>query len=277
MQPELFQTAECEMKTPKFLQGARRKTILGELYNKVPEREIERTFKIETDLNSYCIARSIYDKLKEKPEKALFSLLHLGIIRLIIIQTHYELEAHKEAFDRKITVNLYEKEQAAVKIKSSTVIKHKKVKVTEERKFFIPSINGKKPEDDIQAVLQENIPDSLKEGNSWRKEKYQIFVELNKNIFTISVSQVHMLPEKEDSIDVQSKVSLRRIEVEYQGTQWSDPSEIVQVQEENFPDKQDTIESEKKAEKGISRQIRKISHRVLEICKNELCLSLVTV
>jgi hypothetical protein len=277
MQSELFQTAVCELQTQKFLQGARKKTILGVLHNKASEREIERTFKLATDLPGSYIARVIYNKLKENPDKVTFSLVQVGIIHLIITQTLYELETHEASFDRKITVSLYEQEQAAVKIKSSTATKHKKVKVTEERKFLLPYINGQKPENDIQAILQENIPNPLKPGNSWQKEKYQIFVELNKNVFTISVSQLHMLPEKEHSMDVQGEFLLRKIEVEYQGTHYTDPSETVQTQEDHNPGIQDLAEPEKKLEKKISRQIRKISHRILEICENELCLSLLTV
>jgi hypothetical protein len=164
-----------------------------------------------------------------------------------------------------------------VKIKSPPVRKHKKVKVKEERKFLIPYIDGKKPEDDIQKILKENIPEPLKEGNSWEKEKYQIFVEVDKNIFTISVSQICMLQAKDDLIDDQSKVPLRRIEVEYQGTRCSDLSEDAQAKEQKKTGEQDIIEGEKKVETEIIRQIRKIAQRVLEICKNELCLPLIAV
>src|SRR5437763_5515274 len=97
MEPSVFQTAECGMKTKKFLQGERRKTILGELHNKVSEREIERTFKLNTDIDSYSIARFIYDELKELPRKEPFFLLRIGIIRSIIIQTQYELNTHDKS------------------------------------------------------------------------------------------------------------------------------------------------------------------------------------
>ncbi len=277
MQPDVFQTAECGMKTQKFLQGERKKTILGELCNKVAGREIERTFKLKTDIDGSHIATVIYDQLKDIPDNETFSLLRIGIVRLIIIQTQYELDEHEQSFNKKITVNLYEKEHAAVKIKSPPVRKHKKVEVKEERKFLIPSINGKKPEKDIQEIFDENISKPLKEVNSWKKEKYQIFIESHQNVFTIAISQIYLLQDKDILGDIHSQVPLRRIEVEYQGTQYRDPSGNVPAEERKEPGKQDIIESDKKVEKEISRQIRKISHRVLEICKNELCLPLVTV
>src|SRR5579864_8507195 len=74
MQPRFFQTAECGMKTQRFLEGERKKTVLGELHNKVSEREIERTFKLQTSISSFCIANVIYDKLKELSCKDAFSL-----------------------------------------------------------------------------------------------------------------------------------------------------------------------------------------------------------
>jgi hypothetical protein len=277
MQPSFFQTAECGMKTQKFLQGERRKTILGELYYKVSGREIERTFKPKTDMNSSHIATVIYDKLKDTSGKETFTLLEVGIIRSLIVQKLYELDEHEESFNTKVTVNLYGKEQAAVKLKSSPVRKHKKVKVKEERKFFIPYIDGKNLEKHIQEVFDENISKPLKEVISWEKEKYQIFVELNQNIFTIATSHIYILQDKDILIDIQSKVPLRRIEVEYQGTRCSDPSGNIPANERKKPGEQDTIESEEKVEKEISRQIRKISRRVLEICENEMCLPLVTV
>jgi hypothetical protein len=277
MQSGFFQTAEYGMKTRKFLQGNRKKTLLGELHNRVSAREIERTIKLETDISSFYIARVIYDKLKERACKETFDLLRFGIIRSIIIQTQYELEIHEETFKRKIILNLYEKEQAAIKIKSPPVRTHKKVKVKEESKFFIPYINGKKPDKDIQEVFEENISRPLKEGNSWEKEKYQIFVECGNNIFTISVSQIYMLQVKDDLLDGQSKVPLRRIEVEYQGTRCSDLSGNVQTEEGKESEKPDVVEVEKKVEKEIIKQTRKISQRVLGICKNELCLPLITV
>ncbi len=273
MQPDVFQTAECGMKTQKFLQGERRKTILGELYNKVSGREIERTFKLKTDRDSSSIATVIHDQLKETPRQETFSLLGVGILRSIILQTQYELDTHEPSSKRKITVNFYEKEQAAVKIKSPPVRKYKKVKVKEERKFFIPYIDGKKPERDIQAIFQENISHPLKEGNSWKKEKYQIFLQLKKNIFTIAISQIHLLQDKDDVRDIQSHVPLRRIEVEYQGTQ----SGNIPAKERKKRGKHDIVEEEGKVEKEIIRQTRKISQRVLEICENELCLSLIPV
>ena len=277
MEPSVFQTAECGMKTKKFLQGERRKTILGELHNKVSEREIERTFKLNTDIDSYSIARFIYDELKELPRKEPFFLLRIGIIRSIIIQTQYELNTHDKSLKRKITVNLYEREQAAVKIKSPPIKKHKKVKVKAERKFFLPSVNGENPEKDIQEILDENVSEPLKESKSWKKEKYQIFIVFNENIFTISISQVHMLEDKDNLIADQSKVTLRRIEVEYQGAQWPDLSENVQAKERKQTEIQDIVEAEQKEEKEIIRQTRKISQRILEICENGLCLSLITV
>jgi hypothetical protein len=277
MQPSVFQTVEYGMKTTKFLQGERRKTVLGELCNKVAGKEIERTFKLKTDIDSSSIAKVIYDQLKSIPDNAAFYLLEVGIICSMIIQTQYELDEHEESFKRKITVNLYEKEQAAVKIKSPPIRKHKKVKVKEERKFLIPYIDGKKPEKDIQEIFEENVSKPLKEGNSWEKEKHQIFVEFNKNIFTIAISQIYMLQDKNNLRDMQSKVPLRRIEVEYQGTQWSDLTGNIPAQEGEKPGEQDIVEGEERMEKEIIRQIRKISQRVLEICENELCLSLITV
>jgi hypothetical protein len=265
MQTSVLQTAEDGMMTQKFLQGERRKTILGELHNRVSGREIERTIKLKTDISSAYIARIIHDQLKEISHKETFSLLQVGIIHSIIIQTQYELDKHEKPFQKKITVSLYEKEQAAVKIKSPTVRQHKKVKVKEEKKYFIPYINGEKPERDILTVLDENISEPIKEGDSWKKEKYQIFIQFNKNIFTISVSQIHMLNHKNSLKDVQSKVPLRRIEVEYQGTL----RENAQVNEIKKTQKQDIIETDEQVEKEIIKQIRRISQRVLEICENE--------
>src|SRR2546430_8691593 len=89
MQPSVFQTAEGGMKTLKFLQGERRKTILGELYNKVSGREIERTLKLKTERESSSLATVIYDQLKETARQETFSLLGVGIIRSIILQTQY--------------------------------------------------------------------------------------------------------------------------------------------------------------------------------------------
>ena len=205
MQPSVFQTVEGGMKTQKFLQGERRKTILGELHNKVSGREIERTFKLKTEKESSSIATVIYDKLQEIHRKEKFSLLEVGIIRSVILQTQYELDTHEPSFKRKITVNLYEKEQAAVKIKSPSVRRYKKVKVKEERKFFIPYIDGKKPENDIQEIFQENIPYPIKESNSWKKEKYQIFVQLKENIYTNAIIQIHLLQNNEYGRDLQSQ------------------------------------------------------------------------
>ena len=277
MQPKVFQTAECEMKTKRFLQGERRKTILGELHNKVLGREIERTFKLKTDIDSSYIATVIYVKLQELPCKKTFSLLGVGIIRSIIVQTQYELAEQEPSFERKITVNLYEKEHAAVKIKSPPVRKYKKVKVKEERKFFVPYVDGKKPEEDIQDIFNENISKPLKEGDSWEKEKHQIFVEFNKNIFTIAINQIHVLHDKEYLTDTRHKVPLSRIEIEYQGTQQSDLSGTIPVKEGKKTARQDITKSDIKVEKEIIGQIRKISQSVLEICQNELCLLLMTV
>lgn len=277
MQASVLQIAECGIKTRKFLQGEIRKTIIGELHNKVAGREIERTFKFQTDRNSLFIAEIIYDKLAETSRKEKFSLLQIGVICSNVLQTQYEFEETEKPLKRKVTVNLYGKEQAAVKIKSPTVRKHKKVKVKEEIKFFIPCINGKMPEKSIQAILDENISNPIKEGYSWEREKHQIFIEFNKNIFTIAVSQVHMLEDKEDFVESQRNGSLRRIEVEYQGTQWSALSENVQANESKNLEEQDIIELEEKVEKEISKQIRKISRRVVEICTSELCLPLITV
>ena len=248
-------------------------TILGELYNKVLGREIERTFQFQTERDSSSIATGIYDQLKETPHQGTFSLLGVGILRSIILQTQYELDTHEPSFKRKITVNCYEKEQAAVKIKSPSVRKYKKVKVKEERKFFIPFVDGKKPEREIQAIFQENISHPLKEGNSWKKEKYQIFVQLKNNIFTIAISEVSLLQDKDDGRDIQREVTLRRIEVEYQGTQ----SGTLPAEESNKRGTHDIVEAEAKVEKEILKQTRKISQRVLEICENELCLSLLSI
>lgn len=260
------------MSTKKFLQGERRMTILGELYNKVVGREIERTFKLTTDINSSHIARVIYDKLKETSAKNLFSLIQVGIIRSIIEQKQYELGKHEYPFNIKITVNSYEKEHKIVKIKSPPVRKYKKVKVKEEIKFIISSSDSRKSEEIIQEVFSENFAKPLKEGNSWKKEKYQIFIEIDKNIFTIAVSQMYMLQDHDDLIDVQSTAPLIRVEVEYQGTQSSDLSENVQAEERQKAGKQELIGLDFKVEKEIIEQIRKISQRVLEICEDELGL-----
>lgn len=271
MQNSVVQTAESGMKTQKFLQGARRKTILGELHNKVAGREIERTFKLQIEESSFCIAKLIYGKLKEISLEEPFYLLRVGIIQSIITQTQYELEEYEQSFRTKIILNLYEKEQAAVKIKSPPVRKHKKVKVKEERKFFLPSIDGRKPERDIQEIFRENISHPLKEGNSWKKEKYQIFVKMNSNIFTIAISQREMLKVNNNGNDRQDEFPLRRIEIEYQGTQWSDLSEPVQAKEREQPGQQESTEVGIQVEKEIIRQIRKISQKVLKICENEWC------
>lgn len=271
MQNSVVQTAESGMKTQKFLQGARRKTILGELHNKVAGREIERTFKLQIEESSFCIAKLIYGKLKEISLEEPFYLLRVGIIQSIITQTQYELEEYEQSFRTKIILNLYEKEQAAVKIKSPPVRKHKKVKVKEERKFFLPSVDGRKPERDIQEIFRENISHPLKEGNSWKKEKYQIFVKMNSNIFTIAISQREMLKVNNNGNDRQDEFPLRRIEIEYQGTQWSDLSEPVQAKEREQPGQQESTEVGIQVEKEIIRQIRKISQKVLKICENEWC------
>ena len=269
MYQSVFQTAEGGMNSARFLQGERRKTILGELYNKVSGREIERTLKLKTERESSSIATAIYDRLRENPCDEPFSILGVGIIRSIILQTPYELDTHELSYKRKVTVNSYEREQIAVKIKSPPVRKHKKVKVKEERKFFIPYIDGKKPERDIQAVFQENISHPLKEGSSWRKEKYQIFVQMKSNIFTIAISQLSPLQSTDDERDIQSQV--RKIEVEYQGTL----SGTLPTKQGNKREKLDSVEAEEKVEKKIVKQTRKISQRVLEICESELCFSLV--
>jgi len=276
MQPSIFQTAKGEMKTKKFLQGERRETILGELYNKVWGREIEVTFKLETDIDSCYIAKVIYDKLKDVTGNAEFYPLEVGIIHSMIIQTQYELDEYDQSFKRKITVNLYEKEQVVVKIKSPPVRKYKKVKVKEERKFLIPYIDGKKPEKDIQEIFEENVSKPLKEGKSWRKEKCQIFLKFDNNIFTIAISQIDMLQDEDNLSGVEDKVSLRRIEVEYQGTQWSDLAGDIPANEREKPGKQDIVKADRRLEKEIIGQVRKISQKVLEICENELCLLLTT-